>query len=205
MNLFDDIVDLGDKLNHLIMPKYLKGNAIIDAGSNIGNFISKIRSLGIESNVLALEPCRSNIKILNDKNMKNVTVLSMAMVGNNSVDKISFTEIEGLSEWGSVTDINTDRGLSKGKPTYRYLVETITLDKLISKYGYIDYLKMDIEGCETDVIQSMTLLSAKNVGQISMEIHNKDEKELELKLKNLGYNTLFKKDELFAIRGDICE
>ena len=124
------------------------------------------------------------------------------MVGVGAPNEISFTEIEGLSEWGSVTDINTDRGLSKGKKNYRYLVETISLDDFIFKYDQIDYLKMDIEGCETDVVNTLTQSMATKVKQISMEIHNGDEKKLEKRLNELGYATLFRNDELFAIRND---
>jgi FkbM family methyltransferase len=200
MNIFEGIIDLGNKLNHLIIPKYLDNKIIIDAGSNIGNFIDKIRSIGIESNIAAIEPCKSNIDILNNRNLENVEIINKAMVGIGEIKTITFTEIDGLSEWGSVTDINTDRGLSKGRKTYRYPVEVVTLDDLITKYNEIDYLKMDIEGCETDVILTMNSYMASKVKQISMEIHNGDENKLEEKLNNIGYETLFKSGELFAIR-----
>lgn len=203
MNTFEDIIDLGNKLNHLIMHKYLDNKIIIDAGSNIGNFIDKIRSIGIKSNIVAIEPCKSNVNILNNRNIENVEIINKAMVGIGEINTIMFTEIDGLSEWGSVTDINTDRGLSKGRKTYRYPVEVVTLDDLITKYGEIDYLKMDIEGCETDVILTMNSDMSSKVKQISMEIHNGDEKRLEEKLNNIGYETLFKNGELFAIRRNI--
>lgn len=203
MNIFEDIIDLGNKLNHLIIPKYLDNKIIIDAGSNIGNFIDKIRSIGIKSNIVAIEPCKSNVNILNNRNMENVEIINKAMVGIGEINTIMFTEIDGLSEWGSVTDINTDRGLSKGRKTYRYPVEVVTLYDLITKYGEIDYLKMDIEGCETDVILTMNSDMSSKVKQISMEIHNGDEKRLEEKLNNIGYETLFKNGELFAIRRNV--
>ncbi len=203
MNTFEDIIDFGNKLNNLIMPKYLDNKIIIDAGSNIGNFIDKIRSIGIKSNVVAIEPCKSNINILNNRNIENVEIVNKAMVGIGEIKTIMFTEIDGLSEWGSVTDINTDRGLSKGRKTYRYPVEAVTLDDLIIKYGEIDYLKMDIEGCETDVILTMNSDISSKVKQISMEIHNGDQKQLEEKLNDIGYETLFKNGELFAIRRNI--
>ena len=187
-------VNLGEKLNHYIIPKFLSGYPIIDAGSNIGNFIEKIRSMNIHSIIFAIEACNTYIDILKQQSFKNVILIPKALVGLNSSKKLIFTEIKGLPEWGSATDINEIRKRTFGKKRIQTLVETITLNDIIKKD--IDYLKMDIEGSETDVINTLTFEVAKKIKQISFEVHNNDGIKLEKILQKLGSSTFLKDSEI---------
>ena len=205
MNIFDRAINMGDKLTHYFIPEYLRGFTIIDAGSNVGRFIDKIRSMNITNHISAIEPCLSNLTVLHQKKYDNVKIICGALVGYGVNKSVSFTEIEGLSEWGSVTDINTDRGLSKGRKNTRYEVDAIRLGDLVKEE--IDYLKMDIEGNETDVILTLSPELAVKIRQISVEIHNGDQLVLSRKMGELGYYTKWydKDGELFGIRKEAIE
>lgn len=66
----------------------------------------------------------------------------------------------------------------------------ITLGDIIVKYKLdsIDFLKMDIEGGEYDVIESMDDMISKKIHQISIETHNIEKNpHLIRKLIKLGY------------------
>jgi len=62
---------------------------------------------------------------------------------------------------------------------------------------------MDIEGSETDVINTFSLEIAKKIRQISLEVHNHDESILKEKLEKLGYDVLLMGEEIFGIRKEI--
>jgi FkbM family methyltransferase len=205
-NICDTAINLGDKLKHYFIPDYITNLPIIDAGSNVGNFITKIRERGIKNHIIAIEPCRTNLKILKDKKFENVEIVPGALVGlNYSSSTISFTEIEGLSEWGSTTGINTNRGLSKGKKNIQYDVPVITLKDLIT--SPIDYLKMDIEGNETEIVTTLTCWLAQHIQQISLEVHNSDSEVLNAILQSFGYLTQWyaADQELFGIRQELLK
>jgi hypothetical protein len=71
----------------------------------------------------------------------------------------------------------------------------ITLWEIIEKYGNIDYLKMDIEGDEVDIIKNLP----NNIKQISMEVHNYDLNLLADNLSSIGYTTYFLDNELYGV------
>jgi FkbM family methyltransferase len=204
MNLYktekEQPVSLDIGMNHFIIPKYLSGCPIIDVGANIGGFIDKIRANGINSHIIAIEASNTNIDILLKKHCDNVTLMHKALVGLNHPKIVTFTEVRGLLEWGSATDINENRKRTHGK-CIKYEVEAITLEDLIKED--IDYLKMDIEGSETDVIKTLSPELAKHIRQISFEIHNHDEIELKDLLSKLNYDVFLMDGEIFGIRKDV--
>ena len=55
----------------------------------------------------------------------------------------------------------------------RQRVEITTFDSLLTKFGiaHCDYLKLDCEGAEHDIFDSMSLATAKRISQITMEVH----------------------------------
>lgn len=202
MNLENDLVVLDKTLEHFIIPKFLSNNPIIDAGCSNGKFIDILRNINIKSIILAIEASKTNINTLRKKSIPDVILYHNALVGLNNNGTIIFTEVKGLPEWGSVTNINDSRIRTIGKQI-KYEVKTITLQDVIN--NKIDYLKMDIEGSETDVINTMNINIAKYINQISLEIHNNDGLYLESILQNLGFYTFLKDSELFGIRKELYD
>jgi FkbM family methyltransferase len=200
MTLENDLIVLDKTLEHFIIPKFLSNNIIIDAGCSSGKFIDIVRTINTKSPIIAIEASQKNIKTLQIKNYCNCTIYHNALVGLNNQPTIVFTEIKGLPEWGSVTNVNDSRIRTIGKQI-KYEVPTITLQDIIT--SDIDYLKMDIEGSETEVIKTLHVDIAKHINQISLEIHNNDGEYLESILQNLNYYTFLKNYELFGIRKEL--
>lgn len=197
-----DVVNLGKGLGHVLIPDLLTGTTIVDGGASDGKFVEKLRELGISSHILSIEPARLNFNILKEKRLENVTLVNRALVGIGGLKVATYTEIDGLPEWGGIKGLYLNSKRVRSRKTEKYSIETITLDNLFKDYSLqsIDYLKLDIEGCETEVIMTMSSEMSKKVNQISLEIHNNDGEVLENKLKSFGYSTSLADGELYGVR-----
>lgn len=131
------------------------GDLVFDIGSNIGNRIRPFVKMGLK--VVAVEPqpyCVAILrKVFNDRisiEQKGVgekeEVKTMYISGDNHVlstfskewiDKMKVQRFAGI-KWDSAVD-----------------VQITTLDKLIGKYGVPDFIKIDVEGFEQEVLKGL--------------------------------------------------
>ena len=171
---------------------------IIDAGTCQCNFIDDIYKWVEDPYFIAIEPNKSNAKIISERNDERILLIEAALVGSTEPKTMNFDEFVGLPEWGNVT------GLYKSRKHKTYKVETLDLKELLAfvPVGTIDLFKMDIEGCEHAVVQDMTKVQAKRIKQITMEVHNGLQGML-TKLEWLGYNAKFENGELYAVRQEL--
>lgn len=150
------------------MPKEPK--CVIDIGANIGciSLVSAKRG----SNVIAFEPCNENYETLR----YNVAV-------NGFEDKVKCVQLgvgrPGLTKLyvhptnsGATSSYLEQRGLEEDKFQE---VNFITIKDVFKNYevDYCDFLKLDCEGSENDIINDFDDELASKVGQISVEFHNK--------------------------------
>jgi FkbM family methyltransferase len=202
MNLYD----FGEGLHHLVDLEMLPPNPfVIDAGACIGDFCIAMNKLRPDCEILAIEPSRRNMAQLKDavKDMPNVTIIESALSDSNS--EIKMYDAYGVDnkfyQWGS-----TKKGLAN-KASFRrefermdeYMVGTTTLESLMNGRK-VDYLKMDIEGSELEVICSMPQSIADKIMQISLENHYLDSDMIENALRNLGFNIHCKEGEIYGYR-----
>lgn len=200
-----NIIHIGDNLGHMLIPELISDGIIVDGGANVGRFIKRIRDLGINNKIIAIEPCIRNINILRDLKLDNVDLLTCALVGSDIFGNVSFFDIEGLKgEWGNITGINLKPALARGNKHTTYEVETVRLNDIAGK---IDYLKLDVEGSESDIIKKLTSSDVSRIMQISIEIHNKDHDSLISHLNEIGYKTKWfeKYKELYAVNSGIFD
>ncbi len=184
--------------SHLINLDMLPDDAvIIDAGASVGEFIEDIQKRIKEPYIFAIEPNKNNAKQLRE--LKDIIVIEAALVGEKEGSEILFREIYRLHEWGNVTGFYTN------KISTAYMVETISLKDLLDTIPIkpIHYLKMDIEGSESDVINDMNEDTARKIQQISFEIHDCSRFKLAAKLMALGYKTIYEEGEIYAVRSDL--
>jgi len=179
--------------SHLVDLQMLGNEPIIvDAGASTGAFIKDIREKVKNPKIYAIEPCKNNQLEL--VTFKRLTIFDAALVGKHRPETMTFYEKSGLPEWGNVNNLYPNR---KGS---QYEVFTITIDKILSVVdaGHIDYLKMDIEGSEEEVIYDLTPQTAKRISQISMELHGVSFVKMTDLLQSLGYQTTYKNGELYG-------
>lgn len=151
------------------MPRELK--TVIDIGANIGCISLIATSRGAE--VYAFEPESFNFETLEH----NIKI-------NNLIDKIiPIKKGVGIANketklyvhpdaCGTTSSFLTQKGLEEDK--YQ-IVEFISIKDVFNNYNieYCDFLKLDCEGGEDDIIRDLTDELAGKIGQISVEFHNK--------------------------------
>jgi FkbM family methyltransferase len=174
------------------------GSVIVDAGASTGAFIRDIKARVSNPIIYAIEPNKKNFKELHNAFLTTKTTIlfiEAALVGKSHKEPMTFYAKHGLPEWGNVNNLYPSR------PGEQYDVTVISLERLLTILpgGKIDYLKMDIEGSEAEIVEDMTEETAKKIHQISMELHNVSHVKMALKLSRLGYHTIYKNGELYAI------
>jgi FkbM family methyltransferase len=116
---------------------------IIDCGANIGLSTLYFGLQYPNSTIHAFEPDASIFKIL-EKNIKD-NQLTHVKIHNQAVWTAD-TQLSFSNKGSEASQIDTS-GLSSTK------VEAIQLAQFLSQFDSIDFLKMDIEGAEFDVVQ----------------------------------------------------
>ena len=142
---------------------------IVDAGANIGLTTIYYASRYPQARVLAIEPEARNFALLakNARPYPNVVPLQAALW---SADTRLVVIDPGLGFWGFQTA--NPSAHTAGAP--RQEVAAITLGRLMRQYdiGQIDLLKVDIEGSEKEVFESIGPWLGR-VGVILIELHDR--------------------------------
>lgn len=135
-----------------------KGDYVMDVGANIGDHtIAYAEWVGSEGHVIACECNREAIECLvgNTKHIKNVEIFPHAIYSSECTLYFEEQENTGAS---FVTE------MIKGQPVQAYTIDGMFLNRL-------DYLKIDAEGCETEILKGAesTIRSLKPI--IVMEVN----------------------------------
>jgi FkbM family methyltransferase len=158
----------------------------LDIGANVGTYSIELSK--ISKKVIAFEPIKKIFKCTKEYLPKNVILNNFAL-GNCTKKQKIFTPLQKNS--------NAEYALSsiKNKPKY-YVAETITTKKfdiIFKRKNFldkIDFIKIDTEGYEYEIILGMKQFLKKNNPIFLIEIekkHNKRFKFFFLLMKNLGY------------------
>ncbi len=133
-----------------------KSNLIFDIGGNIGQyalFFSKL--VGDDGKVISIEPDFKNFAFLqfniNINNLKNVSCLHCG-IGATYGSIEFFRDTETGVRMGSFDKVFVRENF-KG---FTEVVETKTIDSLIMDYGIPDFVKIDVEGFEYQVVSGLT-------------------------------------------------
>lgn len=137
-----------------------KAPIILDCGSNYGTSIVYFKSIYPDAKIIAVEPDPIIFSLLEwnikQRDYKDITLINKAI--SNSDKPIKFYH-EG-ADGGRIFPNSNNKGI--------YSVNPIRLDEFIN--GQIDFLKMDIEGYETEVIGNSKKL--ENISQLFIEYHS---------------------------------
>jgi FkbM family methyltransferase len=129
-----------------------KNPVILDCGSNYGTSIIYFKSIFPESTITGIEPDPKIFKLLewniNQRHLQDIKLINKAITSQRSSARFYR---EG-ADAGRLSPID--------HPEQYCQISTIKLDDLIQEP--IDFLKMDIEGSETDAI-----ISSQNLHQVS--------------------------------------
>lgn len=190
--------------DHIIACEYLpESPLIVDGGACIGEFSKFLVDAGLvqKSDIWLIEANSENVDILK-KNFINVT--HAILCGDDLKDEEEFNIYNSI-EWGTIFRIDRGRPFIKSEK-----VGTIRINSIFDclEIDRIDYMKLDIEGAEYNLFDTMTIETAEKIGQISCEVHPlfAQESNIESNCLRLGFSySWFSNNELFMLRKDnIC-
>lgn len=134
-----------------------KINLIFDVGANIGTKSSIFSHLATQ--VVAFEPSLKLFTFLKKRfRYSNVFVINCAL--GNDVSELDFYEIIDNEAYNSLSRKHiestvTQRQVATIETVRKTIVKVDTLENFIRKYGTPEYIKIDVEGYEFQVIQGL--------------------------------------------------
>jgi len=158
----------------ILQKELKKGMTVVDIGANMGYYaLMEASIVGENGKVYAIEPLPVNFEILN-KNIKvngySDIVETHRMAISNKKDVLKFYVSDGFNL------CTLDPYASKQHPgmfSKTMAVETTTLDDFLRDKPPVDFIRMDIEGYETKVIEGMTkTISQTRPLKLFIEFHH---------------------------------
>jgi FkbM family methyltransferase len=151
------------------------GNIVVDVGANIGAFAITAATIVKHGTVFAIEPVSSIYDVLSENvrlnNLDNILLSNIALDASEGEQPMSVSGSSSSLYWGQNGETE--------------VVRTTTLEKFMSAHHLdrIDYLKMDCEGAEFDILYSAGDHVLKRVRRIALEYHNRSSNKNALELK----------------------
>lgn len=136
------------------------GDVIVDAGAQIGSFTVKVAKKA--KKVIAFEPEPSNFDLLriNTRELENVEIHRNALWSSLGNAKLKHHRLKV----GGHTLLNLSPTISG----YEIDVETVRLDDVVNE---VDFIKMDVEGAELEVLKGSKRILETQHPVIAMETH----------------------------------
>jgi FkbM family methyltransferase len=148
---------------------FLPGDVVVDIGANVGVvsvYLAKkypdIQVYSFEAHPVNYENLLKNINL---NNVSNVKPFNLAVSSSDDKD-VSITLAQGNSGSSSLFIVDPKDPLTA-------TVKTISLDSIIrnNSIAKINFLKLDCEGSEFDILENSKLIHEISIENISAEIH----------------------------------
>lgn len=162
-------------------------HVIVDVGAHVGLFAIYCRSLNPECDIICLEPESVNFKALTENLERNK--LSGIDVKKAALAHVSGRRYLNVSPDSHNHELFPENACSSEKCE---LVETFSLNALMKSFDIdqIGLLKMDIEGCETEILSALDGPIFKKISAVIMEYHDssgRTHQNLEIILRENGF------------------
>jgi len=137
----------------------------LDVGGNVGAFSLLVSEYCDQ--VISFEPYKPNYDFMNNKikelGITNIVTYNKALHNTHNIDLTMTVLKEGTDS----KDISTTKH-SHGKTVKLGNTKTFGVSNLMEQYSEIDYMKVDCEGCEYDILMNQDLSKVKI---LVLEIH----------------------------------
>jgi FkbM family methyltransferase len=135
--------------------KYIKpGFCVMDIGANVGYYTRLASKLVGSGSVISFEPLPKAYKLLkkNSYDLKNTEVFNCALSSDEGNGSFF---IRDSGDTSSLLRINDNEKLQEIKVSIK------TADSFIDNINKVDFVKIDVEGFEMEVLQGMTTIISK--------------------------------------------
>lgn len=182
------------------LPAYKSKAVVIDIGANIGAFSIYAALSSPQVSVYCVEPSRSTFRTLST-NIK-INHLDHRIVPINAAVWGSHTKIKLFSAGPSGI---RSAFRSRGETRYES-IDTVTLEDIFNRYKLkkCDFLKIDCEGAEYEILKTCQPKTFSKIKQISLEFHEltPDQRHQEL-IRILKKNGFRVKSQYHSIENNI--
>jgi FkbM family methyltransferase len=156
-------------------------DVVVDIGGHIGLFAMYASTRIPNGHVYSYEPSPFNYKRfvehMEKNNIKNVSVLPCAVTGGHVDTTLYLSQDTGAN---SIYQKCAHEYFQPNPTTKSCTVSSTTLSDIIEKVGgYISYLKIDCEGAEYDILESITPDEFLKIKQVVLEWHPVDGKSIQ--------------------------
>ncbi|MFH1663376.1 MAG: FkbM family methyltransferase [archaeon] len=185
---------------YTIYKKIKQEDIIIDIGANIGAFSVYAGSIARKGKIYCFEPEKENFTLLKENiklnGLSNSKAFNLAVGGKEKIDKIF------LSESSSEHSV-----CLPAKATGKVVaVKFVSLEKIFNdnNLSYCDFMKIDCEGGEYDILFSCPKKILEKIKYIALEFHDFKGSYNHLKLKEYleknGFKVILSVQENFYIK-----
>lgn len=151
-----------------------EGDVVLDIGANIGIFAHRAEQRGA-SKVICFEPFGPSYDCLVKNISPKSVALKLAVGGENRFQEFAlhtdFSHIGGVFSMSN-KDVVGDKPIIKKDVSYTIDINSIFNSPLCEK---IDFLKIDVEGAEIEILNSITDDNLGSVRCVAIEMHKTNE------------------------------
>jgi len=191
------------ELNFLITKLVKDGDIVLDVGANVGIHTVAFSIAAGTGYVYAFEPVVEMARRLSENcalnRVENVTILPCALGASNEDLNMS-VNVDGVALEGTSSLVQSVHVVENPEFYQNRSVKVRTLDSLLGELGIddrIDFIKMDVEGFETYILEGATKTLKKNKPIMIIEAHSQ---RLEIAGKSFEwYLETFKDYHIFKV------
>jgi len=146
------------------------GNLIIDIGAHIGCFSLYCRCLNSSVKILAYEPEAENFNNLKENIRKN-------NFHDIQVKNLAVSDRDGQKNIYISDDSHNHSLIKEIEHTNELKVQTIGINRILDRQELVDLIKIDCEGAEFEIIQTITPENFKKIKTLYIEYHEFNDRQ----------------------------
>jgi FkbM family methyltransferase len=146
-----------------------QGDVVLDIGANIGIFAHRAETRGA-SQVICFEPMTPTYNCLIKNAGPNTITYKNGVGGNRGYE--NFIIHTDFTNTGGGTTLSQDHNSHMNRVVHTEKVFLVSINDIFNNFDKIDFMKIDIEGGEVDVLTSITNENLSRLRCLASEFHN---------------------------------